>query len=301
MVNVSVNGTNYSFQTGDRVREESEVGTFMMNQGTNTIVITPGWTWFRIDYIRIAQGGSTLEFDISDTPVDTQASDAAKTLYSFLHENFGKKTISGIMTGDMSTANGNVTRHADVQAVYRVSGKYPALIGFDFMNATGKSEDNPWNKDYTSASIQLAEDTYRRGGLPAFTWHWRDPSRQTDAFYTSDCNMRITDAMNADGSWNTSSTLYANIIKDIDTVADYFLGLQDKGYACLFRPLHEASGGWFWWGREGAAPFVKLYHLVFEEMVNVKGVHNVIWIWNAGENDGDWNPGAGVEMTQNTE
>ena len=291
MVNVSVNGTNYSFQTGDRVREESEVGTFMMNQGANSIVVTPGWTWFRIDYIRVAQGGSTLEFDISETPVDTQASDAAKTLYSFLHENFGKKTISGIMTGDMSTANGNVTRHADVQAVYRVSGKYPALIGFDFMNATGKSEDNPWNKDYTSASIQLAEDTYRRGGLPAFTWHWRDPSRRTDAFYTSDSDMRITDAMNADGSWNTSSTLYANIIKDIDTVADYFLAMQDKGVACLFRPLHEASGGWFWWGREGAAPFVKLYQLVFEEMVNVKGVHNVIWIWNAGENDEDWNPG----------
>ena len=27
---------------------------------------------------------------------------------------------------------------------------------------------------------------------------------------------------------------------------------------CLFRPLHEASGGWFWWGREGAAGCVKL-------------------------------------------
>ncbi len=290
VVNVTVNGNNFSFQTGNGM-EEAEVGAFIMNQGTNTIVITPSWTWFRIDYIRIVRGGSTLEFDIADHPVDTQASDAAKTLYTFLYENFGKKTISGIMTGDMTSANGNVTQHADVQAVYKASGKYPALIGFDFMNATGKSEDNYWNKEYTAASIQLAEDTYRRGGLPAFTWHWRDPSRQTDAFYTSDCNMRITDAMNADGSWNTSSALYANIIKDIDTVADYFLGLQDKGYACLFRPLHEASGGWFWWGREGAAPFVKLYHLVFEEMVNVKGVHNVIWIWNAGENDGDWNPG----------
>ena len=79
-----------------------------------------------------------MEFDIADHPVDTQASDAAKTLYTFLYENFGKKTISGIMTGDMSSANGDVTQHADVQAVYKASGKYPALIGFDFMNATGK-------------------------------------------------------------------------------------------------------------------------------------------------------------------
>ena len=291
VVKVNVNGTSYSFQTGDRVMAEAEVGAFMMNQGVNTIVITPSWTWFRIDYVRVVQGAGSVEFDIADNPVDTQASDAARTLYKFLYDNFGKKTISGIMTGDMSTANGNVTRHADVQAVYKKSGKYPALIGFDFMNATGKSEGSSWNRSYTQASIQLAEDTYRRGGLPAFTWHWRDPSRQTDAFYTADSDMRITDAMNADGSWNTSSTLYANIVKDIDTVADFFLDLQDKGVACLFRPLHEASGGWFWWGSQGAVPFIKLYHLVFEEMVNVKGVHNVIWIWNAGENDEAWNPG----------
>ena len=26
-------------------------------------------------------------------------------------------------------------------------------------------------------------------------------------------------------------------------------------------------------------------------MVNKKGVHNVIWIWNAGEKDQDWDPG----------
>ena len=62
--------------------------------------------------------------------------------------------------------------------------------------------------------------------------------------------------------------------------------------ACIFRPLHEASGGWFWWGRDkDAAAFIKLYRLVFDEMVNVKGVHNLIWVWNAGENDDDWNPG----------
>ena len=291
VVNVAVNGSHFSFQTGDNVIEEAEVGTFIMNQGSNSIVITPSWTWFRIDYIRVDKGGSTVEFDISENPVDTQASDAARTLYTFLYENFGKKTISGIMTGDMSTANGNVTQHADVQAVYKVSGKYPALVGFDFMNATGQNGSSSWNRSYTTASVKLAEDTYSRGGIPAFTWHWRDPSRRTDAFYTADCSMKITDAMNADGTWNTSSALYANIIKDIDAVADYFLAMQDKGMACLFRPLHEASGGWFWWGREGAVPFVKLYRLVFEEMVNVKGVHNVIWIWNAGEKDKDWNPG----------
>jgi hypothetical protein len=158
--------------------------------------------------------------------------------------------------------------------------------------ATGRTEDEDWCKDYTNKGIELAKDLYRRGGLPAFTWHWHDPSRVTDDFYSDKCTVKIADALNADGSWNTSSDLYKNMVKDIHTIADYFLQLQEAGAACIFRPLHEASGGWFWWGRnKDAAAFVKLYHLIFDEMVNVKGVHNVIWVWNAGVDDADWNPG----------
>lgn len=298
VVNVTVNGATSNLQTGDKIIENAEVGTFIMNAGENTIEITPNWTWFRIDYIRIASGNtSTVEFDIAQTPVDASASEAARKVYTFLYDNFGKKTISGIMTGDMTTANGDVTQHEDVLAVHNASGKYPALVGFDFMNATGKSaENNSWYKDYTNASIELAKDLYRRGGIPAFTWHWRDPSRTTDAFYANNqdetpCTFKISDAMNADGSWNTSSEAYQNIIKDIHTIADYFLSLQDLGVACIFRPLHEASGGWFWWGTDGAEKYAKLYQLVTDEMKNVKGVHNVIWVWNpCTANDEDWNP-----------
>lgn len=292
-VNISVNGSNSTFQTPVKGASEEEIGAFIMNEGENTIVITPSWTWYLIDYIRIAEGSSsTVDFDIAQAPVDANASEAAKKLYTFLYDNFGKKTISGMMTGDMTSANGDITKHDDVKAVYEASGKYPALVGFDFLFATGRSEDQDWCKDYTNKAIALAQDLYQRGGIPAFTWHWHDPSRSTDDFYSNKCTVKIADALNADGSWNTSSGLYQYIVKDIHTIADYFLQLQEAGVACIFRPLHEASGGWFWWGRDkDAAAFQKLYHLVFDEMVNVKGVHNVLWVWNAGENDADWNPG----------
>ena len=290
VANLSVNGGTGTFQIKGQ-RTEAAVGNYHMRQGANTIVITPNWTWFRIDYIRIEPYTDYLPFNIAPSPVDAHATVAAREMYQMLYDNFGRKTIAGIMTGDMATANGNVTRHADVRAVYQASGKTPALIGFDLMNATGREAQLSYNRDYTRASINLAKDTYRRGGLPAFTWHWRDPSRQTNEFYSDRCNLRIANAMNADGTWNKSSALYASIVRDIHTAADYLLELQREGMACIFRPLHEASGGWFWWGREGAASFVKLYRLVYDEMVNVKGVHNVIWVWNAGENDTDWNPG----------
>ena len=297
VVNLTVNGNAATFNTTEKGPGEAVVGPYLMNQGDNTIEITPSWTWFRIDYITIANSESGVQFDIAQTPVDANASDAAKAIYAFLYDNFGKKTISGIMTGDMDKANGDVTQHPDVQAVYQASGKYPALVGFDFMNATGTHETEEWYKDFTDKNIALAKDLYRRGGLPAFTWHWRDPSRKTGDFYVKidgkpACTTKISDAMNADGSWNTSSELYQNMVKDIHTVADYFLDLQNEGMACIFRPLHEASGGWFWWGTDDGASYAKLYQLIVDEMVNVKGVHNVIWVWNPCDaDDADWNPG----------
>ncbi len=290
IVNCSVNGSSGQFSLDSYT--EVEIGTIFLAEGKNNIVITPNWTWFDIDYIRIDSPKDEYHFDIAVAPVDEKATDAAKKMYSFLYDNFGKKTISGIMTGDMGSANGDITNHDDVKAVYKVSGKYPALVGFDFIFATGRTENEAWCKDYTKKALELAKDTYLRGGLPAFSWHWHDPSRKTDSFMVEDSNISISQALNSDGSWNTSSDLYKYIIHDIDIIADYFLDLQEAGVACIFRPLHEASGGWFWWGRnKKPADFVKLYQLVFEEMTQVKGVHNVLWVWNAGADDIDWNPG----------
>ena len=291
IVNCSVNGSSGQFSLDTYA--EVEMGTFFLSEGQNKIEITPNWTWFDIDYIRIASPQDEYTFDIAAVPVDENATDAAKNMYSFLLDNFGKKTISGIMTGDMSSANGDVTAHDDVKAVYEVSGKHPALVGFDFLFATGRTENEGWCKDYTHKTIELAKDLYSRGGFPAFTWHWHDPSRKTDDFYSDKSSVSISQALNSDGSWNTSSELYEYIIHDIDLIADYFLELQEAGVACIFRPLHEASGGWFWWGRnKNATDFVKLFQLVFDEMTQVKGVHNVLWVWNAGADDTDWNPGA---------
>lgn len=294
IVNCSVNGAVTSFKTNNY--GEVEIGTFILETGENSITITPNWTWFNIDYIRLEEYGQGLTFDISSVPVTPDASESAQKLYTFLYENFGKRTISGMMTGSMDNTDGkDVCLHEDIKAVFDVSGYNPALVGFDFMNATGKDVDagNNWFIGYTQKIIGLAKDVWKNGGIPDFSWHWRDPSRKAGEFYSEKATFKFTDAMNADGSWNTSSTLYKNLIKDIDIIADYFLDLQNEGVACIFRPLHEAPGGWFWWGTQGAEAYAKLFRLVFDEMVKVKGVKNVIWDWNADYTLTDsWCPGA---------
>ena len=244
----------------------------------------------------------TAQADVSYTPVNANATEGAQKLYNFLATNYGVKTVSGMMTGDVSSST--LKELPDVTEFYKKTGKYPALVGFDFLFATGVKASDAWYQSYTQMALEAAKDLWNQGGIPAFTWHWKDPSDQIDAFYTKSGNANeytefdftqgFTDpSCTVNCTWNTSSETYQQLVNDIDEIADMFLGLQEAGVAAIFRPLHEASGKWFWWGSKGGAAFQALYNLVYDEMVSVKGVNNLVWVWNPEySNDIDWNPGA---------
>ena len=60
----------------------------------------------------------------------------------------------------------------------------------------------------------------------------------------------------------------------------------------LWRPLHEASGGWFWWGAHGPDPFKQLWELMFRRFTEVHELHNLIWVYTADPTaHHDWYPG----------
>lgn len=236
------------------------------------------------------------------SPVTEGATEGAQKLYNFLATNYGFKTVSGVMTGDVNSTS--VKELLDVVSFKEHSGKYPALVGFDFLFATGVKASDSWYQSYTQMALDAAKDLWSQGGIPAFTWHWKDPSDQIDAFYTKSGNSSeytefdftqgfVNSACTADCEWNTESETYKQIVADIDEIAEKFLELQDAGVAAIFRPVHEASGAWFWWGTKGGAAFQALYNLIYDEMVSVKGVKNLVWVWNPEyAKDTDWNPGA---------
>lgn len=238
---------------------------------------------------------------VSATPVTEGATEGAQKLYNFLAMNYGVKTVSGVMTGDVSSAT--VKELPDVISFQEHTGKFPALVGFDFLFATGVKASDSWYQGYTQMALDAAKDLWNNGGIPAFTWHWKDPSDQIDAFYTKSGNDKeytefdftqgfADPASTANCTWNKESETYKQLVSDIDEIADMFLGLQEAGVAAIFRPLHEASGKWFWWGTKGGAAFQALYNLVYDEMVGVKGVKNLVWVWNPEyTSDKDWNPG----------
>jgi len=274
-----------------------------LNSGNNTIALTKNWGWVDIKYMDVVPHENAA-FDLDRNLVNPNANAAARKMFAFMQENFQKKVISGVMTGEVLSGNNAVTlnNQKEVSHIRQNSGnKTPALVGFDFMHGTGKEFNggNTWNKQYTATTITLAKELYQRGGIPAFCWHWRDPLKKTEGFYSPNSNgsdktdfdltKACTDANCT--AWNTSSDEYKGIIEDIDIIAGYFKELQDAGVAVLWRPVHEASGGWFWWGAKGAAPLKLLYKLIFERLTKEHELNNLIWVWTSEGADYDWYPG----------
>ena len=284
--------------------EETEKGKFAdvetvlnLAAGENTISITKSWGWIDVDYIEV-KAYEAKKFDLCNAPVTKNATASAIKLYNFLVNNFGKKTISGVMTGNMDAYTiGDATQHEDVQAVFKAGGKYPALIGADLMNATGANKDESWFKTYTEKAVDIAKTTWKKGGIPAFTWHWR-PGDEVE-FYTKAANREgstdfdFSDAfVKGTTNWDTLSTVYKALVSDIDLVAKIFLDLQEAGVAAIFRPLHESGGNWFWWSANTGKQFAALYQLVYERMVFKNGVNNLIWDFNPQDASKiSWTPG----------
>jgi len=234
---------------------------------------------------------------------NAQATEGAKKLYNFLATNYGQKTVSGVMTGDIDTDyTGKVEDLVDVKAVKDISGKEPVLVGFDFLFATGlrPADDSGWRDQYTQRAITLAKELWSKGGIPAFTWHWKDPADGIESYKPDEITFKFENAYTLENgtlTWKTESAEYGQIKEDIAKIIDLFKQLQEAGVAAIWRPLHEASGNissggtaWFWWGANGAVPCKELYNLIYDEFT-AAGVNNLIWDWNPQmANDTDWKP-----------
>jgi mannan endo-1,4-beta-mannosidase len=81
---------------------------------------------------------------------------------------------------------------------------------------------------------------------------------------------------------------YQLLMDEIDEIAAQLTRLRNAGVPVLWRPLHEASGGWFWWGTDRES-YLKLYKLMYDRLTNQHNLTNLIWVWNGQHKD--WYPG----------
>lgn len=156
-------------------------------------------------------------------------------MYNYLVSIYGKNILSGQQ--DLSYADW-ITENI---------GKTPAVVSVDLMDYSPSRVEFQGD---VATTIEDALTHHERGGIVSVLWHWNAPTGlyNTDdepwwsGFYTEATDFNVATAL-AD----TTNANYTLVIRDIDAIAEQLKRLQDAGVPVLFRPLHEAEGGWFWY------------------------------------------------------
>lgn len=154
---------------------------------------------------------------------------------------------------------------------FDISGDYTLLITEDILKSLQEGGLIIGGHDYTAVAVYLESN-----GTAL------DPNKDY-AFYKADTEF---DAANAtvEGTWENKV-----FTEDLKNAAAYLKLLRDADIPVLWRPFHEAAGGWFWWGKD-AASFKSLWIAMFNYF-KTEGLDNLIWVWTTEGDDADWYPG----------
>ena len=154
---------------------------------------------------------------------------------------------------------------------FDISGDYTLVITEDVLKSLQEGGLIIGGHDYTAVAVYLEN-----------TGTALDPNKDY-AFYKADTEFDATNAT-VEGTWENKV-----FTEDLKNAAAYLKLLRDADIPVLWRPFHEAAGGWFWWGKD-AASFKSLWIAMFNYF-KTEGLDNLIWVWTTEGNDADWYPG----------
>lgn len=154
---------------------------------------------------------------------------------------------------------------------FDIFGDYTLVITEDVLKSLQEGGLIIGGHDYTAVAVYLENN-----GTAL------DPNKDY-AFYKADTEFDATNAT-VEGTWENKV-----FTEDLKNAAAYLKLLRDADIPVLWRPFHEAAGGWFWWGKD-AASFKSLWIAMFNYF-KTEGLDNLIWVWTTEGNDADWYPG----------
>lgn len=262
------------------------VSAVTLKKGDHTLTVKTSWGWIELDKITVKTGEkiSNSTYNVTSSLVNKNATANTKKMYQFLKDSYGKYVITGQQCD--GGINGN-----EFKAIKNLTGDYPALLGLDMMNYTPSRTA----LGASSSAVEKAIEFANKGGIVTFCWHWNAPTEYLNStanssdgwwggFYTEKSSFDIAKVMNGQDA-NGKKLLD----RDIKEIAKQLKRLENAGVPVIWRPLHEASGGWFWWGAKGPDAYKKLWKYLYNELTNTYGCNNLIWVYNG--QSADWYPG----------
>lgn len=207
--------------------------------------------------------------------VDAQATDAVRSLYAYLmavgrdHLLFGHQ---------MDNSQSIVKKDGVISDTYHTVGAYPAVTGFEMSDVVG----------HPDRYVQRVQEAYQHNSIATLCDHM--PNFSADEGENTFYDMTPTYEHIMPGGKD-----HEKFLQRLDQTAEFVLSCKDGDgelIPIIYRPFHENSGNWFWWGSSNTTKeeFVALWRFTVEYLCDVKGVHNLLYAYSpnghfAGERD----------------
>lgn len=215
---------------------------------------------------------------------DDQASQETKELYAYLKDLNKKKDIlfgqqHALDEGVTLTSEGSRAGSTDSD-VKNAVGDYPAVFGWDTLSLDGYEKPGVSGDPKQSIAnlTHSMKTAHQLGGIITMSTH---PHNFVTGGDFNDTSGNVVQEILPGGSKNNQFNQW------LDRIAELAHNLktdEGKTIPVIFRPFHEQTGSWFWWGESTTNPeqYKALYRYTVEYLRDQKGVHNFLYAYSPG-------------------
>ena len=225
-------------------------------------------------------GAPELKTPAAASPADAAATPETRQLLANLHRLVGHVTLFGHqddLAYGLTTAGQRWVGEPNRSDVQSVAGSYPAVFGWELGHLELDSARNLDGIPFARMRQYIGQ-AYAMGAVNTTSWHLDNPH-------------------NGKTAWDTARTIryilpggpdHAKYVARLAKVADFLgslKGSRGEAIPVIFRPFHEHTGNWFWWGAEASTPaeYVALWQFTINYLRDTRHLHNLLIAYSAAD------------------
>lgn len=214
-----------------------------------------------------------------DLPIDKNATSETVALYNNLKELAKTKVLYGHQ--DDLAYGYSWWAEEGRSDVKEVTGSYPAVYGWELGNLRQETDDNLDGVNFEQMKGWIQEG-YERGGVITIAWHMNHPVTGGDSWDRTPGVAAILPGGEQHEKFNQWLDKFADFIKDLK-------GKDGEYIPVIFRPYHEHTGSWFWWGDEQTSveDYVALWRHTVDYLRDEKEVHSLLYAYSPDGQSGN--------------